>query len=152
MGTMTRPFDEVLGLMESAARKILVEEHDHTFTDSFGMSELVTTAGNVTTTFVDELMMVRTHTEDSGTTVVVAVYSIEDEYVVSLDDTDEADEDGKVKYPTDPVGGDPMNLDEKEIWYDSSDPEGSVATIKECLDKGIINVPTDCQCGCHDEH
>src|SRR5699024_4045840 len=116
MGTMTRPLDDVLRLMESAARKILVEEHNHTFTDSFGMSELVTTAGNVTATFVDELMMVRTHTEDSGTTVEVAVYSVEDAYVVSLDDTDEADEDGMVEYP--------MNLDEKEVWYDPSDPEG----------------------------
>lgn len=152
MGTMKRPLDEVLGLMESAARKILVEEYDHNVDESFGMSELVTMAGNVTTTFVAELMMVRTHTEDFGTTVEVAVYSVEDMYVVSLDDADEADEDGMVEYPTDPTSGAPMNLDEKEVWYDSSDPEGSVAKIKECLDKGIINVPTDCQCGCHDEY
>lgn len=119
MGTMTRPLEEVLGLMESAARKILVEEHNHDFTDSFGMSELVTTAGNVSATFVDDWKMVRTHTEDSGTSVEVAVYYVEDAYLVSLDDTDEPEvednpeEVGMEYLGTLPAGGEETPLPEE---------------------------------------
>ena len=89
MGAMTRPLDDILGLMESAAKKILVEEYDHTTDESFGMSELVATVGSVTATFVDDLMMTRAYTEDSGTTVQITVYSIEDAYLVSLEETND---------------------------------------------------------------
>lgn len=119
MGTMTRPLEEVIGLMESAARKILTEEKDRTATESFGMSELVTTAGNITATFVDDGLMVRSYTEDSGTTIEIAVYFFNAAYAVSLDNTDEPEvednpeEVGMEYLGTLPAGGEETPLPEE---------------------------------------
>lgn len=135
MGTMTRPLEEVIELMASAAKKILIEENDRTSTESFGMSELVTTAGNITATFVDDGLMVRSYTEDSGTTVEIAVYFFNAAYAVSLDNTDEPEVE--------------VNPEEVGMEYLGTLPAGGEETPLPVSETSIVNAPEEgCGCGC----
>lgn len=137
MGAMTRPLEEVIELMTSAVKTVVSGEFETGVSDDFGMSDISTMAGNITATFVDDGIMVRAYTEDSGTTVEVAGYTFKGSWAVSLEGSDMPDEveDSSEEVGMEYLGTLPAGGEEKPLPVSETDD---------------LNVPEEgCGCGCH---